>query len=127
MYYEMFIQSVVSDEYQETFGLFGRLFLNKQYMPYIERLRQTAEKLGWLRHYESIIDLDVYFMGLTYLILFKKKEIDTGRRDEIAAELEKTIKGFKDDYKHRRSPASLKYMQARMQQSIEIYEGYVQE
>ena len=127
VYYEMFIQSVVSDEYQETFGRFGRLFPNKRYLPYIDRLQQTAEALGWLRHYESIIDLDVYFMGLTYLILFKKKEIDTGRRDEIAEELEKTIKGFKDDYKHRRSPASLKYMQARMQQSIEIYEGYVQE
>ena len=37
------------------------------------------------------------------------------------------IKKFKEDYKHKRSPASLKYMQARMQESIEIYEGYVQE
>lgn len=127
VYYEMFIQSVVSGEYQEIFGNFSRWFPNKRYMPYIERLRQTAEALGLLRNYESIIDLDVYFMGLMYLVLFKKKQIDTTRKEEIKAELEKAIRGFKDNYKHRQSPASLKYMQARMQESIEIYEGYVQE
>ena len=127
VYYEMFIQSVVSDEYQDIFGNFGRLFHGKRYMPFIERLQQTAEALGWLRHYESIIDLDVYFMGLTYWILFKKKQIDTSRKEEIKTDLGTAIRGFKDNYKHRQSPASLKYIQARMQISIEIYEGYVQE
>ena len=127
VYYEMFIQSVVSDEYQEVFGNFSRLYPGKRYMPYIERLQQTAEALGWLRHYESIIDLDVYFMGLMYTILFKKKQIDTTRREEIKTDLGTAIREFKDNYKHRQSPASLKYIQARMQKSIEIYEGYVQE
>ena len=83
VYYEMFIQSVVSDEYQETFGRFGRLFPNKRYLPYIDRLQQTAEALGWLRHYESIIDLDVYFMGLTYLILFKNNTYTLKRWKKI--------------------------------------------
>lgn len=127
VYYEMFIQSVVSDEYQEVFGEFSRLYPGKRYMPLIERLQQTAEALGWLRHYESIIDLDVYFMGLMYLILFKKKQIDTSKKEEIKTDLETAIREFKDNYKHRQSPASLKYIQARMQKSIEIYEGYVQE
>lgn len=127
VYYEMFIQSVVSDEYPEIFGRFGRLYSNKNYLPFIQRLHQTAETLGRLRHYDSIIDLDVYFMGLMYWILFKKKQIDTTRRDEIRADLEASIHEFKDNYKHRQSPASLKYIQARMQESIEIYQKYVQE
>lgn len=127
IYYEMFIQSVVSNEYQEVFGMFGALYPQKRYMPYIQRLQQTAESLGWLRHYESIIDLDVYYMGLMYLILFKKKQIDTTRREEMRADLEAAIRGFKENYKHRQSPASLKYIQARMQESIEIYQKYVQE
>ena len=127
VYYEMFIQSVVSDEYQELFGNFSRVFPGKRYMPYIESLKQTAEALGWLRHYEPIIDLDVYFMGLMSQVLFRKKQIVTTKRDEIRDNLEKAIRGFKDNYKHRQSPASLKYIQARMQKSIEIYEEYVQE
>lgn len=127
VYYEMFIQSVVSDEYQEIFGNFSRLYPNKRYVPFMERLQQTAEALGWLRHYESIIDLDVYFMGLMYWILFKKKQIDTTRKEEIKTDLGRAIRGFKEDYKHRQSPASLKYIQARMQESIEIFGRYVQE
>ena len=127
VYYEMFIQSVVSDEYQEIFGNFSRLYPNKRYMPFMERLQQTAEALGWLRHYESIIDLDVYFMGLMYWILFKKKQIDTTRKEEIKTDLGRAIGGFKENYKHRQSPASLKYIQARMQESIEIFGRYVQE
>ena len=127
VYYEMFIQSVVSDEYQEVFGRFGSLYPQKRYMPYIQQLQQTVETLGWLRHYESIIDLDVYYMGLMYWTLFKKKQIGTTRKDDLREDLENTIRGFKDNYKHRQSPASLKYIQARMQESIEIYQKYVQE
>lgn len=66
-------------------------------------------------------------MGLMYQVLFRKEQIDTTKRDEIRDNLENAIRGFKDNYKHRQSPASLKYIQARMQKSIEIYEGYVQE
>ena len=40
-------------------------------------------------------------------------------------ELKDAIQEFRLDNKHRRSPASLKYLQARMEKSIEIYQDYV--
>lgn len=124
-YYEMFIQSVVSGEFQEIFGKFENLFAAKKYQNYMERLQQAIEALGWYGRYESIIDLDVFFMGLVYYVLFKKKRVDTGKKDEIKGKLEQTIAEFKRNDKHKRSPASLKYLQERMQASIEIYQDYV--
>lgn len=124
-YYEIFIQSVVSGEYQDIFGRFDVLFPGKRYLTHMQRLQQTVEDLDWLGHYESVIDLDVFFMGLIYYVLFKKKTVDTSKKDELRDRLKEAIRQFKLDYKHRRSPASLKYLQARMQTSIEIYQDYV--
>lgn len=124
-YYEHFIQSVVSGEYEHLFGKFTDLFTDKNFTPAMQRLKQQVEGLELFAHYESVIFIDIFFMGLIYLVLFENKEIDTSRKDELKERLRAQADTFKHDPKHGRSPASLKYLQARMQESITIYNDYV--
>lgn len=126
-FYELFIQWVVSDENQDIFGMFDELYPQKDYHKSLLLLQETIESLKFAGKYESIIELDVYFMGLIYIIMYKKQKIRTDNCDLLRGRLQQAINSFKEDPKHKRSPASLKYMQERMKQSIEIYSAYVQE
>lgn len=124
-YYEHFIQSVVSGEYEDLFGKFTDLFPNKTFSPTMAQLQQQIENLELYGYYESIIFIDVFFMGLIYCVLFEKKQIDANQKEELKTKLQAQANTFKHDPKHSRSPASLKYLQARMETSINIYNEYV--
>ena len=125
VYYEHFIQSVVSDEYEDMFGNFTDLFEDKDFYPAIGQLQLLVAALGLYAHYESIIALDMFFMGLIYWALFEKKQIDVDRKDELKEKLQEKADAFKHEPKHGRSPGSLKYLHARMEASINIYGEYV--
>ena len=124
-YYEHFIQSVVSQEYENLFGKFTDLFPDSNFVSAMQELKQQVEELDLYGHYESIIFLDMYFMGLINQVLFEKKRIDTSRKTELKDKLFSKAEEFKQDSKHGRSPASLRYLQSRMEESINIYSSYV--
>lgn len=125
VYYENYIQSVVNGDNENLFGKFTDLFADKKFAPVMAQLKKQIEELGLYGHYESIIFIDMFFMGLIYLVLFEQKQIDTARKDELKGKLQAKADEFKRDPKHGRSPASLKYLQARMESSINIYNEYV--
>lgn len=125
VYYEHFIQSVVSGEYEELFGKFTDLFADGNFSLAMALLQKHIGELELYDHYESIIFIDMFFIGLIFWVLFQKKQIDTTRKEELKGQLQAQANTFKKDPKHGRSPASLKYLQARMKASIDIYRDYV--
>lgn len=125
VYYENYIQSVVNGDNEDLFGKFTDIFADKKFAPAMTLLKQKIEELDLYGYYESIIFIDMFFMGLIYLVLFEQKQIDIARKDELKGKLRSKAEEFKHDSKHGRSPASLKYLQARMEASINIYSEYV--
>ncbi len=124
-YYEQYIYSQVGDDQSEAFDSFTTTFPNGNYKPILEKLMTTLDKLNIPKEFPSIIDIDVYFFGLIYQVVFLKKEIRIGLRNNLIGELNSQITAFKKDERHKKSPASLKYLRSRMTSSIGIYNKYV--
>lgn len=125
VYYEHFIQSVVSGEYEDLFGKFTDLYADNSFAQPFVQLQQQIGDLGFYGRYESIISMDLFFMGLIYWVLFEKRLIDLTRKDELKRRLQEKADAYKHEPKHGRSPSSLKYLQVRMEASINIYGEYV--
>lgn len=139
-YYEDYIYSVVDDN-STLFGRFSKIFPNKEYSSYFETLRQTINNLNIPKVYNSIIELDVYFFGLMYQIIFNKKEICIINNTKVNFKDKKSIKSieiedfkqklddqinkFKNDKSHSKTPGSLKFLRSRIKESIELYEKLV--
>lgn len=125
-YYERFIYAVVNNTDDGLFARFTDVFPNDDYAPLYARLRETIAAVEIPKEYTSIIDMDVYLFGLMYVILFEKKTIDDSRKADLKAELERMVRGFKGDSAHTKAPAALKYLRARITESITIYQRYCQ-
>ena len=123
-YYEQYIYDMVGTSGSQLFQPFNTVFPDGKYRSDLGKLRSALGALDLPKQYPSIIDIDVHFFGLIYSIVFKKKKIDPTRKDELKQHLSTEIQSFKGDYKHKKSPASLKYLRARIQKSIEIYHKY---
>lgn len=126
-YYEEYIYSVVGEDDSFIFPDFLSIFPDNEYKTRFERLEQTINSLEIPKQYSSIIDLDVYLLGLIYLIVFENKSIDVAEKVSLKEDLaDKTIE-FKGDPSHTKAPSALKYLRARIEASIEIYENYENE
>lgn len=123
-YYERFIYAVVNDTDDSLFSKFSDAFPDKQYAELYTRLRETITALEIPKEFTSIIDMDIYLFGLMYVILFEKKEVDNSRKEALLPELEQKIREFKDSPAHSRAPGALKYLRARITDSITIYQRY---
>ena len=130
-YYEKYIHSAVNDEDSVSFGKFSEVFPDdNNYHTRFESLRQALQGLELPQAYPSIINMDIYFFGLMYEVIFERKTIDVSRKNELKEELENAIREFRetndDADKHTRAPAALKYLRPRIAKSIEIYKRYVE-
>lgn len=123
-YYEEYIYSIVGENNSQIFRDFETIFPNREYSAFLETLENTISLLDIPKEFRSIIDVDMYFLGLTYEILFNKKEVDDAKKNELKQELEDTINGFKQDYSHTRSPSAFKHLRNRIITSIGIYQKY---
>ena len=92
--------------------------------------------------FDSIIDCDLYYFGLIYLIIFENKNIDLEKWSAITKKLEKQIEEFKAPYFdeqgvptyefskavsksfHQKNPSALKYLRERVEKSIAIYREF---
>lgn len=122
-YYEEFIYSVISDE-DSKHGRFTDIFPNKDFKESFTKLKEHLESLEIPKQYPSIIDMDMYFFGLVYSILFQKKSIETDDKDELKEQIESKIKEFKDNFSHVKAPSNLGNLRSRISSSIEIYSEY---
>lgn len=124
-YYEEYIYSVVKDSDDSMFAQFSTIFPNKEYAPRIAKLQAALQGLDYEHlHFTSIIDADVYMLGLIYNTVIKGKGADMTRKDDLMNELQSKITSLKAEPGHRASPSLLKHMRNRVEQSVSIFNRY---
>lgn len=119
-YYSAFVEFITIDK--KTNIEFEKISIEKE--PLIDKLFDTIERLGFPKNYESIINMDIYFFGIIFFIIFEKNNIDIGKKEDILKEIEKTIKDIKNE-NHLKSPNAYKYLKTRIYKSLEIWGKYV--
>jgi hypothetical protein len=122
-YYEEYVYSVVADS-DSKYGKFSIIFPDREYSDRFSNLKQALISLEIKREFPSIIDLDMYFFGLIYIIVFENKTIDFTKKEDLKNEIEAKIVVFKEDPSHTKAPSNLGHLRARISSSIEIYEKY---
>lgn len=124
-YYEEYIYSVVGETPSEKFGNFEDIFPHKNYNAEINRLNTYIDLLGLKRIYSSIINMDMFFMGLIYYVVIQKKELNITDVEDYKRRIQLKIDGCKNDKYHSKNPAALKYLKMRMEGSINFYRRYL--
>lgn len=122
-YYEEYVYSVVADS-DTKYGKFTTIFPNSEYSVRFSNLKQALISVDFKKEFPSIIDLDMYFFGLTYIIVFENKTIDFAKKEYLKNEIDDKIALLKTDASHTKAPSNLGYLRARIRSSIDIYEKY---
>ena len=124
-YYEEYIYSVVKDSADSMFAQFSSYIPNKDFAPRIAKLQTALQGLEYNQlHFTSIIDADVYMLGLIYVTVIDGKDIDLGRKDDLKAALIRKVASFKRDEGHKNSPSLLKHMRSRVEYSVNTFNRY---
>ena len=124
-YIEKYIYSVVDNANHDMFGDFNTIFPNGEFAAEMNRFAQTLQDLDLPTDYPSIINMDTYFFGLIYHVLFCHRTIDTSRKDALKEQIETDINTLKNTGKHSQSPAQFQYMRARITKSINTFNTYL--
>jgi hypothetical protein len=123
-YYEEYIFSVIEGKYEDKFGKFEDLYSNSNYSSAMEELKNTIQQIDIPKTFPSIINMDVFFFGLIYEILFRKHHIDCGRKGELTLQVEAAITSFRNDVKHAAAPGQMGHLRQRISKSLEIYSSF---
>lgn len=123
-YIENYVYSVVDDKYEDLFGRFSDIFNNGEYEVDMAVLENMLEVLDVPKNFPSIINMDVYFFGLIYEVLFCHKKIDMSKREELNELIKRQIGIFRADDRHTHIPAQFQYMRRRVEASLAIYHTY---
>lgn len=131
-YYLFYIQNVIKDTKSEFWGDYSKiseLFPNDSWKERINNLGNYLDKmLGKTYKFNSIIYADMYLFGLVYYIIFNNKKIMENKIPELTDRIMQESNKFQNDKKgHAKSPSQLQYLKIRIQKSIEIYKGFIDE
>ncbi|MFS9331236.1 DUF262 domain-containing protein [Streptococcus mitis] len=150
-YYENYINFIIGDKnikyyisYEELFDTNEQLLSCEQ--PHSGRYSKMSNFISdsplSKKTFDSIIDCDLYYFGLIYLIIFENKNIDLEKWSDITKKIEKSIEEFKAPYLdkqgvptyelskavsrsfHQKNPSALKYLRERVEKSIAIYREF---
>lgn len=124
-YYEEYIYSVVGEVPSDKFGNFETLFPRKDFTTEMNRLTTYIDLLNLKDIYSSIINMDMYFMGLIYHVVILKHDLIINNIEGFRRIVQSKIDEYKKDKYHSRNPAALKHLKARMESSINIYNRYI--
>lgn len=124
-YYEEYIYSVVGEVSSDKFGSFDMLFPRKNFTREMSRLTAYIDQLNLKDTYSSIINMDMFFMGLIYHIVILKHDLNIVNIEDFRHIVQSKIDEYKKDKYHSRNPAALKHLKARMESSINIYNRYI--
>jgi hypothetical protein len=146
-YYYAFINSILQFETDSSSSEFGNspitTYFGRNSIKWQERYdavatstKELAAKLPKNMSLKSVIDVDYFFFGLLYTILFENKSIDIQEslvndiQEAIQLHRDPPIKGKQKKATYKASlkdkPNQVKFLQPRMEQSIKIYEKYAQ-
>lgn len=124
-YYQSYIMAVVEGKVDNELGF----DVSYPAMPYnsvrIDNLRTTLAQLDIPKSYASIVEMDMYFFGLINEIVFRDRQINVARRDELKASLEVRITQLKETENHKDNPHALKYLKARIEASTQVYAQFI--
>lgn len=126
-YYFQYICAVVGAKESQRFISFDDVFPGRRYQERMDVLKKAVSDLSFMREHQSIIELDVEFMGLIYWILIKNRMLKQFELNELKSDIAKKVKQFKKDAVHAKAPGLLKYLRARIQASCDIYQKRVQD
>lgn len=113
-YYEDFIYRIEEDSDNNLYKFFHRSDLKDK----ISKLEKAANDLKLFGRMNSIIDMDGYFFGLTYCIVFMGQDLNSEGLEKFKERIAREIENWKKDEKHRKKPATLKYLRERIVASI---------
>ncbi|MBQ9560711.1 MAG: DUF262 domain-containing protein [Prevotella sp.] len=125
-YYEDYIYAVVRKTDSDTFGNCSK-DIAEGYEPYMERLEEYVKSMELKDKYFSIIDMDMYFMGLIYAAFIKKQQLNNNKLASLKEDISNAINEIKQDAAHRYNPNTMRRINMRLRKSIEIYNKYVVE
>lgn len=143
-FYEKYIDIIINNKESNDFYSYHELFGVDGHEDRLSKLEKIIKdsKL-YLKEFDSIIDCDMYYFGLIYIILFKKKDIDLDNWKKLEECLNKQINVYRARYidengkptsdygkikfesLHYRNPSALKYLRERVAKSIEIYQEVI--
>ena len=150
-YYENYINFIIGDKNIKYFISYEELFdTNEQLLscehPHSGRYNNMSNFISdsplTKNTFDSIIDCDLYYFGLIYLIIFENKSIDLEKWSDITKRIEKQIEEYKAPYLdeqgvptyefskavsisyHQKNPSALKYLRERVEKSIAIYREF---
>jgi hypothetical protein len=124
-FYENYIFSIVGESPMTIFASMEELFGQDDWHRRMQLLELRINDLGLKRVFASIVQMDTFFFGLIYVIVVKGQDIDISNKHRLLRKLEVLFETYKENYLHSRSPNALKYMQRRMEDSIETYVQFV--
>ena len=119
---EKYYESYILAEVNKQGGTMFTPLLSKDNQDRYDRLEAFLKADSFPKGFTSIIDADVYLFGAIYFIIAKNKKVSI--TEEFCPQIDKQVDTFKDDDKHKKSPAALKYLRPRIQTSIEIYSRF---
>lgn len=125
-YYRKYIYSVVDNSDDDIFGNFNETF-GDQYEDLLNTLSTTITQMDIEnRHkFDSIVDSDFYFFGLVYYVIFRQKNIDTDRSQNLINLLNRKIEKYKLEFKSsNKNVSTVENIRTRIKQSIAIYSRY---
>lgn len=125
-YYEDYIYSIVNESDSTLFGDYSK-GAAIDFESQMEVLEDYVNKIDFGDASKSIIDMDVFFMGLIYIVLFEKKKLDESRFDKLEEDAKTAKEEFKNDKEHKYRPNTMWRINMRLRKSIEIYEKYIAE
>ena len=120
-FYENFIFSLVGESPMDIFAGLDEMFGQDDWHRRMQLLELRINDLGLKKTFASIVQMDTYFFGLIYHIVFAGRDIDISGRQNLNQILDNLYESYKESSLHSRSPNALKYMQKRMEESINTY------
>lgn len=120
-FYENFIFSIVGEAPMDIFASLDEMFGPDDWHRRMQLLELRINDLGLKRTFASIVQMDTYFFGLIYHIVFMGRDINISGKQNLNQILDNLYESYKESYLHSRSPNALKYMQKRMEESINTY------
>ena len=120
-FYENFIFSIVGESPMDIFANLEDIFGPDDWHRRMQLLELRINDLGLRRTFASIVQMDTYFFGLIYHVVFMGRDINIEGRQNLNLILDNLYESYKESSLHSRSPNALKYMQKRMEESITTY------
>ena len=117
-YYESYVLVEVN---KNGNTMFVPLFSEENEARY-KRLEEFLKADRFPKDFTSIIDADVYLFGAIYYTIVENKNVSI--TEELHSKIQESVREFKDDYKHSKSPSALKYLRWRILTSIDIYSSF---